>query len=92
MGPPGLRRRRPGVEGQERPGGGGGAGGGGGGGGGGGQNPPAPGVRREASPDAIGGLDPDAVADLYRRWVMPMTKEVQVAYLLRRGDPAPGFD
>lgn len=72
--------------------GGGGAGEAGEGGEGGGQNPPAPGVRREASPDAIGGLDPDAVADLYRRWVMPMTKEVQVAYLLRRGDPAPGFD
>jgi len=29
---------------------------------------------------------PAVVADLYRDWVMPLTKEVQVAYLLRRLD------
>jgi len=27
---------------------------------------------------------PEQVADLYRKWVMPLTKDVQVAYLLRR--------
>jgi hypothetical protein len=27
---------------------------------------------------------PDLVADLYERWVMPLTKEVEVQYLLRR--------
>ena len=27
---------------------------------------------------------PQVVADLYKTWVMPLTKEVQVAYLLKR--------
>lgn len=31
-------------------------------------------------------VHPDLIADLYARWVMPLTKEVQVAYLLRRLD------
>lgn len=31
-------------------------------------------------------VEPDLVADLYREWVMPLTKEVQVQYLLRRLD------
>jgi chorismate mutase len=31
-------------------------------------------------------VSPDLIADLYNRWVMPMTKDVQVAYLLRRLD------
>lgn len=29
---------------------------------------------------------PETVAELYAKWVMPLTKEVQVAYLLRRLD------
>lgn len=29
-------------------------------------------------------VDPKLIADLYERWVMPLTKEVQIAYLLRR--------
>ena len=35
-------------------------------------------------------VDPKLVAELYDRWVMPLTKEVQVAYLLRRLDGVPG--
>ncbi len=31
-------------------------------------------------------VSPDEMADLYERWVMPMTKDVQVMYLLRRLD------
>jgi chorismate mutase len=31
-------------------------------------------------------VDPQLIADLYERWVMPLTKEVQIAYLLRRLD------
>lgn len=31
-------------------------------------------------------ISPEAVADLYEQWVMPLTKEVEVAYLLRRLD------
>ena len=31
-------------------------------------------------------LDPQVVSDLYRQWVMPLTKDVQVMYLLRRLD------
>jgi hypothetical protein len=34
-------------------------------------------------------VEPDLVAELYDRWVMPLTKEVKVAYLLRRLDGAP---
>ena len=29
-------------------------------------------------------VDPDAVAAVYRDWVLPLTKEVQVEYLLKR--------
>lgn len=29
-------------------------------------------------------VDPDAVAALFEDWVMPLTKEVEVVYLLRR--------
>lgn len=29
-------------------------------------------------------VEPEVVAELYRRWVMPLTKEVQIEYLLRR--------
>ncbi|CAN1146251.1 Chorismate mutase 1, chloroplastic [Linum perenne] len=31
-------------------------------------------------------IDPSLVADLYGKWIMPLTKEVQVKYLLRRLD------
>lgn len=31
-------------------------------------------------------IKPSLVADLYGDWIMPLTKEVQVAYLLRRLD------
>lgn len=31
-------------------------------------------------------ISPEAVADLYEQWVMPLTKEVEVEYLLRRLD------
>lgn len=31
-------------------------------------------------------IEPSLVADLYSDWIMPLTKEVQVAYLLRRLD------
>ena len=29
---------------------------------------------------------PEAVADLYAQWLMPLNKDVQIAYLLRRLD------
>ena len=29
-------------------------------------------------------VEPEIVAELYRRWVMPLNKEVQIQYLLRR--------
>lgn len=29
-------------------------------------------------------VDPQLVANLYERWVVPLTKEVQIAYLLNR--------
>ncbi|KAK9862077.1 hypothetical protein WJX84_001660 [Apatococcus fuscideae] len=32
-------------------------------------------------------IAPEAVADLYARWLMPLNKQVQIAYLLRRLDP-----
>ena len=31
-------------------------------------------------------IDPEAVARLYEQWVMPLTKEVEVQYLLARLD------
>ena len=31
-------------------------------------------------------VEPSTVADLYEQWIMPLTKQVQVAYLLRRLD------
>lgn len=31
-------------------------------------------------------INPSLVADLYSDWIMPLTKQVQVAYLLRRLD------
>ena len=32
-------------------------------------------------------IDPFIVSNLYRDWIMPLTKQVQVEYLLRRLDP-----
>ena len=29
-------------------------------------------------------VEPEMVAELYRTWVMPLNKEVQIQYLLRR--------
>lgn len=29
-------------------------------------------------------IDPDTVANLFRDWVMPLTKDIEVLYLLRR--------
>ena len=37
-------------------------------------------------PDPVYKIRPSLVADLYGDWIMPLTKEVQVAYLLRRLD------
>ena len=31
-------------------------------------------------------VEPDTVASLYKKWIMPLTKQVQVAYLLERLD------
>jgi chorismate mutase len=31
-------------------------------------------------------INPSLVADLYSDWILPLTKEVQVAYLLRKLD------
>lgn len=36
--------------------------------------------------DPVYKINPSLVADLYRDWIMPLTKEVQVQYLLRRLD------
>lgn len=33
---------------------------------------------------------PEVVAQLYEQWVMPLTKEVEVQYLLRRLDAGAG--
>jgi len=51
--------------------------GGGGGGGGGGDG-------------AAVKVPPELIGELYARWVMPLTKEVQVAYLLQRGGAGGG--
>ncbi|MBA0844938.1 hypothetical protein Goarm_022868, partial [Gossypium armourianum] len=39
-----------------------------------------------AVPDPVYKIEPSLVADLYGDWIMPLTKEVQVEYLLRRLD------
>lgn len=46
----------------------------------------------DCSGDGAGGkpgrgslkIDPDTVASLFRDWVMPLTKDIEVLYLLRR--------
>ena len=32
-------------------------------------------------------IDPERVVEVYSRWIIPLTKDVQVAYLLQRGTP-----
>lgn len=39
-----------------------------------------------ADPDPVYKIKPSLVANLYSDWIMPLTKEVQVEYLLRRLD------
>ena len=36
--------------------------------------------------DPVYKINPSLVADLYGDWIMPLTKEIQVEYLLRRLD------
>lgn len=43
-----------------------------------------------ASPASTYKVQPEVVAQLYEEWVMPLTKEVEVQYLLRRLDGEPG--
>lgn len=40
----------------------------------------------EDKAEAVYKIKPSLVADLYGIWIMPLTKEVQVEYLLRRLD------
>ncbi|KAL2240385.1 chorismate mutase 1, chloroplastic-like [Sesamum indicum] len=40
----------------------------------------------EDTTDPVYKINPSLVADLYGDWIMPLTKQVQVAYLLRRLD------
>lgn len=41
---------------------------------------------KEHRTEPVYKINPSLVADLYSDWIMPLTKEVQVAYLLRRLD------
>ena len=41
---------------------------------------------KENQTEPVYKIIPSLVADLYGDWIMPLTKEVQVAYLLRRLD------
>ncbi|CAJ1947056.1 unnamed protein product [Sphenostylis stenocarpa] len=49
---------------------------------------------KEHRTEPVYKINPSLVADLYSDWIMPLTKEVQVAYLLRRDDSFPvlGFE
>ncbi|KAL8210991.1 hypothetical protein R6Q57_005428 [Mikania cordata] len=40
----------------------------------------------EVEPEPVYKINPSLVADVYGYWIMPLTKEVQVEYLLRRLD------
>ncbi|KAF5745443.1 chorismate mutase 3 chloroplastic [Tripterygium wilfordii] len=42
--------------------------------------------KEEDAPDPVYRIKPSIVADLYGVWIMPLTKDVQVEYLLRRLD------
>ncbi|KAK7260056.1 hypothetical protein RIF29_25793 [Crotalaria pallida] len=39
---------------------------------------------KEHGTKAVYKINPSLVANLYADWIMPLTKEVQVAYLLRK--------
>ncbi|RHN40672.1 putative chorismate mutase [Medicago truncatula] len=41
---------------------------------------------KDQKTDPVYKINPSLVADLYSDWIMPLTKEVQVAYLLRKLD------
>lgn len=41
---------------------------------------------KEQRAEPVYKINPRLVADLYSDWIMPLTKEVQVAYLLRKLD------
>lgn len=43
-------------------------------------------VDAEDGAEPVYKINPSLVADLYGDWIMPLTKEVQVEYLLRRLD------
>ena len=43
-------------------------------------------INKDHQADPVYKINPSLVADLYGDWIMPLTKEVQVAYLLRRLD------
>lgn len=42
--------------------------------------------QQEEAADPIYKVEPHLVAQLYEDWIMPLTKEVEVEYLLRRLD------
>lgn len=41
---------------------------------------------QEGSQSLAFKVEPSTVAALYKKWIMPLTKQVQVAYLLQRLD------
>lgn len=41
-------------------------------------------MKRCATLGPVVQVDPEVVANLYRDWLMPLTKDVEVDYLLRR--------
>lgn len=43
-------------------------------------------AKAKAKGDPVYKINPSLVADLYGDWIMPLTKQVQVQYLLRRLD------
>ena len=43
-------------------------------------------TQRDDGADSLHKVEPSLVANLYKNWTMPLTKEVQVEYLLRRLD------
>lgn len=43
-------------------------------------------LERNDDDDVKPKLDPSVASQLYKKWVIPLTKEVQVEYLLRRLD------
>jgi chorismate mutase len=43
-------------------------------------------TQQDDGADSLHKVEPTLVANLYKNWTMPLTKEVQVEYLLRRLD------